>query len=157
MLWSKIVRDLRAALPQYKVVRSRGEGTLEFSFKARGDGQRPIYYVLIEYRKSFVLRNLNTGLAKSYSESKKGELLCMLRTIQQRQSKTKCAVSGTGCANRFSCKWRALSTTTTNHVKRLTRFTALAVANTCTKFSSAIPLKISKSPNMYAANVERTR
>lgn len=120
MLWSKIIRDLRDALPQYKVVRSRGDGTLEFSFKARGDDQRPIYYVLIEYRKSYVLRNLNTGLAKSYSESKKEELLCMIRTIQRRQRKTKCAESGRGYENRLFSKWRELFCMTTAHVKRLT-------------------------------------
>jgi hypothetical protein len=124
MLFSKIIKDLRAALPQYKVLRSRGDGTLEFSFKARGDDQRPIYYVLIEYRKSFVLRNLNTGLAKSYSESKKEELLCMLQTIQRRQSVTSCAASGPCYENRFFSKWRELFTTTTDRVKRLSRFTA---------------------------------
>jgi hypothetical protein len=122
MLWSKIVSDLRAALPQYKVVRSRGDGTLEFSFRARSDTQRPIYYVLIEYRKTFVLRNLNTGLAKSYSESKKEELLCMLRTIQRRQNKTNCVESGSGGTNQHSSKWRELFTTMTGPVKRLTRF-----------------------------------
>lgn len=124
MLWSKIVSDVRAALPQYKVVRRHGEGTLEFSFQARSDKQRPIYYVLIEYRKSYVLRNLNTGLAKSYSESKKEELLCMLRTIQRRQSKTKDADSGLGCPNQFSSKWRELFTTMITRARRLTHFIA---------------------------------
>lgn len=124
MLFSKIVSDVRAALPKYKVVRRHGEGTLEFSFQARSGEQRPIYYVLIEYRKSYVLRNLNTGLAKSYSESKKEELLCMLRTIQQRQSKTKEAASGRGNQNLFSSKWHGLFSTVTDHVKRLTRFIA---------------------------------
>lgn len=121
MLWSKIVSDLRAALPEYKVVQSRGEGTLEFSFKARGADQRPIYYVLIEYRKSFVLRNLNTGLAKSYSESKKGDLLCMLQTIRRRQSKTKNGACGLGSVNPNSFEWRELFTTMTARVKHLIR------------------------------------
>lgn len=124
MLWSKIISDLRAALPEYKVVQSRGEGTLEFSFKARGADQRPIYYVLIEYRKSFVLRNLNTGLAKSYSESKKEDLLCMLRTIQRRQSVQKCKASGLGSENLNSSKWRGLFNTMINRVKRHTPFIA---------------------------------
>lgn len=121
MLWSKIVSDLRATLPEYKVVQSRGEGTLEFSFKARGSDQRPIYYVLIEYRKSFVLRNLNTGLAKSYSESKKEDLLCMLRTIQRRQSKTKNGACGPCSENQNSFEWRGLFTTMTDRVKHLIR------------------------------------
>lgn len=148
MLFSKIIKDLRATLPQYKVVQSRGEGTLEFSFKARGDDQRPIYYVLIEYRKSFVLRNLNTGLAKSYVESKKEDLLCMLRIIQRRQHETKCAASGRGYENPTSCVWRVLSNTLNGPVKLLTHFTRLAPASFCTKYSSATPTKISESPNM---------
>jgi hypothetical protein len=122
MLFSKVYTDLKRALPHHKVIRVRGDGIMTFTFEPR-EGSRPIYYTATEYRGSVVLRNLNTGIAKSYNLSDKEKLLCMLRTVQQRQIKNKCGGFGHGSANTVPLFFGALASfiTMIGHAKRFTR------------------------------------
>uniref|UniRef100_A0AB39CDD9 Uncharacterized protein n=1 Tax=Pseudomonas phage HRDY3 TaxID=3236930 RepID=A0AB39CDD9_9VIRU len=136
MLFSKIHADLKRALPHHHVRRVRGDGIMTFTFEPR-EGSRPIYYSATEYRGSVVLRNLNTGIAKSYRTQDKENLLCMLRTVQQRQLKNKSNGSGHGSVNtvRNFFSWHELFTTMVGPVKQVMRATGWVAASSVTKYT----------------------
>lgn len=121
MLFSKVYADLKRELPHHQVVRTRHLGHQTFTFKPR-EGSRPIYYTATEFRGSVVLRNLNTGIAKSYNLSDKENLLCMLRAVQQRQIKNKCGGFGHGSANTIPNFFGALASSITG-IARVKHFT----------------------------------
>lgn len=136
MLYSKIFNDLKHALPHHRVLRTRHAGTQEFRFEPR-DGHRKIQYIVIEYRDSTVLRNLNTGLEKSYPAHEKESLLCMLQQVQKRQIKKSYDGSGRGNENtvRNFCNVLGSCISLIKHVKPGTLLTVSGRLSMSTKYS----------------------